>query len=242
VAALRRHAGNRLKAWLRARFPGLERRAQASARAVAADWPRTRAWTETGHIFVNTRGVWPEGCVDPGHDREALLAKLAEGLLALRDPISGERAVARVTRGDEQFDGPHADLMPDLLVHWRNDLQVTSLIDADGATVERQNPPELPPGAHHPHGTLLVAGPSFISTDRAPDHCIYDVAPTVLHLLGRAIPSYFDGAVMADLMTSDAAKDVRRRSVNLPHDRGRAPEPGGDETVRRRLRSLGYLE
>ena len=72
---------------------------------------------------------------------------------------------------------------------------------------------------------------------------ICDVAPTVLHLSGQAVPSYMDGEVMVGLLTPDAAQDVRTVAVNLPA--GAANDgvaPDSDEIVARRLRSLGYIE
>ncbi|MFW5869149.1 MAG: alkaline phosphatase family protein [Armatimonadota bacterium] len=241
--AIRRRAGNRLKSRLRSRFPGLQRRAQEGVSGIAADWSRTRAWTEGGHIYVNTRGTWPEGCVERGAEMAGLLEELAKGLLDLRDVDSGEKAVASVRLGREQFHGSEADLMPDLLVHWRHDLRVTRLRDGSGATIERPDAPELPFGAHHPDGTLLTCGPSFRPVQRPRSHSIYDVAPTLLHLLDRPVPEYFDGRVMTDLMTPEAKKGVQRAAVNVPlvqHDRG--ARAADDEIITRRLRSLGCME
>jgi predicted AlkP superfamily phosphohydrolase/phosphomutase len=241
--AIRRHAPNRLKSRLRSRFPRLQRRAQEGVSGVAADWPRTRAWTEGGQIYVNTRGTWPEGCVGPGPERLSLLGELREGLLGLRDADSGERAVASISLGSEQFEGRESDLMPDLLVHWRNDLRVTRLRDSDGAVIQRRDAPELPFGAHHPDGTLLTCGPSFRQVSHPLPHSIYDVAPTLLHLLGQPVPNSLDGRVMTDLMTSEAKKDVRRAVVNVPAAAKDSGSPAtDDEIIRQRLRSLGYVE
>lgn len=239
----RRSAGNRLKSWLRSRFPGLQSRAQAGVRGVIADWSRTRAWTEGGHIYVNTSGAWPEGHVEPGHERAELLSELRAGLLALRDADTGERAVASVTPGDEEFSGPEADLMPALLVHWRYDLHITRLLDRDGSIVERRDAPEVPWGAHHPDGTLLTSGPGFRRAGNPQPCSIYDVAPTILHLLGRPVAAHFDGRVMIDRITTKAAKDVRCGAVNVRQDM-RVPASGEecDEVIIKRLRSLGYLE
>lgn len=240
---LRRRAGNRAKAWLRARFPGLQNRVQAGTRGIASDWAGTRAWTEGGHIFVNTRGTWPEGRVEAGAEREELLEELREGLLALRDAATGESAVAEVTRGDEEFEGPEADLMPDLLVHWRSDLRVRALIAADGGVIRRPDAPEVPFGAHHPDGTLIASGSRFRRSAEPVRHSIYDVAPTLLHLLGRPVPEYFDGRVMVDLLTTEAAKDVRRVAGNAPRGGEERTEAAGDDgVVADRLRSLGYIE
>jgi arylsulfatase A-like enzyme len=109
--------------------------------------------------------------------------------------------------------------------------------------VERPGAPEVPFGAHHPDGTLLTTGPSFREATGGTEHSIYDVAPTLLHLLGVPVPEHFDGRVMTDLLNDDAAKDVRRQTVKSTHaETARTASPGDDEIVRRRLRSLGYLE
>ncbi len=243
LGALRRRAGNQVKAWLRARLPGMQSRAQAAASGFVADWPRTRVSTETGHLFVNLRGRWPEGCVAPGAEYEALLGDLTEALLALRDEATGLPAVREVTRGAGEFGGPEADLMPDLLVHWRNDLLVRRLIARDGSVIARRNPPELPLGAHHPDGTVVASGPSFLADDRPVAASIYDVAPTVLHLLGQPVPTYMDGRVLAEMIRPERAEEVRRVVVNAPAGQGgRSMAAREDEVVRGRLRSLGYIE
>jgi len=243
---VRARAPNRLKAVLRARLPGLQTRAQAGVRGVAADWRRTRAWTEAGHLFVNLRGRRPQGVVEPGDAYDALLEELCAGLRSLVDEETGRHAVARITRGADEFEGPFASIMPDLLVHWPNDLRLRRLLwrgAAGECLIERHDPPQLPTGAHHPDGTLVAAGPSFRRAAQPRPRSIYDVAPTVLHLLGQAVASWFDGRVMTELLTEAAAEDVCVDAVK------KAPEEalpdagvGDEEIVRQRLRSLGYIE
>ncbi len=238
----RRHAPARVKVALRARMPGLQTRAQAGVRGVAADWPRTRAWTETGHVFINERGRWPDGSVAPGADCEALLAEMEGELRSLRDADGGEPVVGAVVRGAEAFHGPYADIMPDLLVRWRHGRIVRALAWR-GRTIVHPSPPELPTGAHHPDGTLLAAGPSFRAGGDCPPQSICDVAPTVLHLAGCAVPTYMDGDVMVELLTADAAKEVRRDAVKHLEDADGAAAAGdADGIVLSRLRSLGYID
>jgi len=238
----RRHAPARVKVALRARMPGLQTRAQAGVRAVAADRARTRAWTETGHVFVNERGRWPEGSVESGAEYEALLTEIEAELCGLRDADSGELVVEDVVRGVEAFHGPRADIMPDLLVRWRHERIVRALAWR-GRTISHPSPPELPTGAHHPDGTLLAAGPSFQAEGDCPPHSICDIAPTVLHLAGCAVPTYMDGDVMSELLTAEAAKDVCRDAVKHPEDADGAAAAGdADDIVVGRLRSLGYID
>ncbi len=245
---VRSRAPNRLKVWLRSRFGGLQSRAQAGARGIEEDWERTRAWTDAGHIFINLRGRQPRGTVEPGEEHRALIDELSAGLRDLRDARTGEPVVADVTHGEDVFRGPYADIMPDLLVHWRNDLRVRRLVSTVGGTeriVERHHPPSMPPGAHHPDGTLIAAGPSFRRLADGERQSVYDIAPTLLHLLGLPIPETLDGTVMVDLLTEDAAKGVRRVATKEDVAASRADADGnarGSDTVARRLRSLGYIE
>ncbi len=150
-----------------------------------------------------------------------------------------------VSRGDEQLHGPSAPAMPDLLVHARSDLFPRELIwrAPDGRTVRLPKPDRvLPKGAHHPDGTILAAGPDVANTPIDP-LSIYDVTPTVLHLLGQPIPSYMDGAVADQLLTDQAARDMRIIDAELPDpvDSG-GPSDDDQETVEKRLRGLGYIE
>lgn len=245
-AMLRSGLPNRSKAWLRAHLPSWQTRAQAGVRGVSADWSRTRAFTEVGHVFINLRGRQPRGIVEPGTEYELLLDELSEGLLSLRDADTGADLVAAVERGAAHFHGPEADLMPDLLVHWRPDVVTRRGIWSSGAgdrLVERKAPPRLPPGAHHPDGTLIAYGPSFRLASEAGVRSIYDVAPTIVHLLGCSVPGHFDGAAMLDLLAEEAREEVESLPVNdTAPEAGRNARAGDDEVVMERLRSLGYIE
>ncbi len=68
---LRRHAGRRLKSWLRARFPALQSRAQQGAKGLEIDWPRTRAGRRP-----DTSSSTPRGCGRKAECRRAPNAML----------------------------------------------------------------------------------------------------------------------------------------------------------------------
>ena len=73
---------------------------------------------------------------------------------------------------------------------------------------------------------------------------ITDVAPTVMYLLGMAVPGEMDGSPLQDILTDPHA--VRISSSNEDAALRIDPEMGlsEDETeqVKDRLRALGYLE
>jgi predicted AlkP superfamily phosphohydrolase/phosphomutase len=78
--------------------------------------PGTRAFAlDPSRIHIHTRGRWPGGVVDPGAERAALIAEIAEKALALTDE-TGARVVDRVCRGEEIYSGPCAHLGPDLVL------------------------------------------------------------------------------------------------------------------------------
>lgn len=246
---LRSRAPNHAKAWLRARLAGMQSQAQAGVRGAEADRERTRAWTEAGHVFINLRGCQPMGIVEPGEEFEAVMNELSDGLRELRDAQTGRRVVAEVTRGDAVFHGPQAEVMPDLLVHWRNDLRVRKLIDRSGGrerVIERRRAPALPPGTHHPDGTLVAAGPSFRTGIAEGEQSVDDIAPTLLHLLGQPVQGWFDGRVMTELLTGPAAKDVKRGVLKegryASDDRPCRRTDRDVAEIEHRLRSLGYLD
>ncbi|HEY5658848.1 MAG TPA: alkaline phosphatase family protein [Myxococcota bacterium] len=80
---------------------------------------------------------------------------------------------------------------------------------------------------------------------------IYDIAPTVLHLLGLEVADTLPGAVREDLLAPDwvAQNPVRGCErypgppTDLPPEAARAgPETEVDQRLREELRALGYIE
>jgi predicted AlkP superfamily phosphohydrolase/phosphomutase len=86
------------------------------------DWATTRAFVlpgdDDGYIRLNIAGRERDGIVAAG-DAEALMTEIVEGLATFHD-IDGGPAVRNVLRPAAVYgDGPHADLLPDLVVQWR---------------------------------------------------------------------------------------------------------------------------
>jgi hypothetical protein len=69
---------------------------------------------------------------------------------------------------------------------------------------------------------------------------IEDITPTLLHLLGQAVPSYLDGRVLAEMLAE--REPVRRKRIGPP-DRGDGSTyaPAEASAIERDLRGLGYL-
>jgi predicted AlkP superfamily phosphohydrolase/phosphomutase len=153
--------------------------------------PATKAFVlDPGRIYVHRRGRFPLGTVD-ATEAEELLARLREGLLALRDDSpggpAGGRPVARVCTRAELYRGPLLDAAPDLVIDFNDGY------DPKGALGR----PEVfgrsaLTGMHTFLDALFIASEPGIPTDGLE---IIDLAPTILRLLGVTPPAAIDGQV-----------------------------------------------
>ncbi len=93
--------GVNLNTWLsREGFLALDstRNHGADATLASIDWKRTKAYAMgLNALYINLAGREKNGIVMPGLDRDAAVAELKRRLLELRDPDTGQPAVADVT-------------------------------------------------------------------------------------------------------------------------------------------------
>jgi predicted AlkP superfamily phosphohydrolase/phosphomutase len=102
------------------------------------------------------------------------------------------------------------------------------------------------------HGIFIAAGgPVRVHEDRLGEVSIYDLAPSILHLLGLEVADTLSGVVLSEIFDPEwvVAHPVRRREayLNPPVD---LPDPvaGGDrdsavdQRLQEELRALGYIE
>lgn len=104
---------------------------------------------------------------------------------------------------------------------------------------------------HGPPGILVMAGGPVRRGVRLEDAHVYDLFPTVLHLLGLPVPETADGRVLEEALepgfrTAAPVTEVASYDALLPLFLP-APERGGEAEERRRqeelekLRALGYV-
>jgi predicted AlkP superfamily phosphohydrolase/phosphomutase len=159
----------------------------------AADWRRMKAFAlpglDEGMIRLNLRGRDPDGIVPPA-EYERTLAWIAETVSSLHDARTGEPLVRRFyrTRTDPFADGP--DLPPaDLIVEWH----YRSCDVADSPLYGRIGPvPLRRTGGHSRNGFAWFRHARFEPGDRG-TATPFDIGPTLLDMIGTAIPGHFDG-------------------------------------------------
>ena len=159
------------------------------------DWRRTRVFRlptdRNTYLRVNLRGREPHGCVEPGAEYEALLARLEAELRALRNGVHGAAAVVEVFRMRELFPGERADDLPDLAVEWAADGPIDSL-HSDSVGTLSLAVRELRSGNHRPEGFLLAKGPAFVAGPARLTGDILQIPATLLGTHGVPAPAQFE--------------------------------------------------
>jgi hypothetical protein len=92
---------------------------------------------------------------------------------------------------------------------------------------------------------VALAGPGLAAAAPASPPRIEDVAPTILHLLGLAVPSAMDGRVLSEAFTPEL-RDARPVAVSdgayASGGVGEWDSESEEEEIMERLRGIGYVE
>jgi predicted AlkP superfamily phosphohydrolase/phosphomutase len=204
------------RGWAKRRLPVRVQDRLSTFWRTRRDWSKTKAISLAadihGFIRINLAGREAEGVVSP-HDYIAVCDKIAEGLLSFRDVDTGEPVVSQVLRRTDLYkEGAYAERLPDLIVVWCNRpaCECESLVSERYGKVNWPTPGSNPDGRsgnHRFQGWLAASGPSIEPGTEICDATILDIAPTVLTLLGHAIPADMAGAPLLPVM---ARQRVRR--------------------------------
>lgn len=151
--------------------------------------PDTKAYSLIpGRIFVNVRGREPAGSVDPGENYERVRSALAEQLLEMSDPDTGDRIIERVVMREEVYRSGRQDVVEraaDLFVlsydgyDLKGNVNKTLLTEKSALV-----------GMHTVYDAMLyIRGEEIVKEDL----CIVDVMPTILQIMGVPAPADLDG-------------------------------------------------
>jgi predicted AlkP superfamily phosphohydrolase/phosphomutase len=182
--------------------------------AAKIDWARTRAFTLPtdleGYIRVNLKGREPQGIVEPGPQYSELCQQIRSCLEELTTFDRGP-AVRRVWMRNEIFPGPMQEHLPDIIVTWNNEAQLT-VLESPRFGVIKGVSQDARPGTHSPRGFLLAGGPG-IPRDRQERGHLADVAPTVLTLLGLKTPAHMNGCPLDALIPRGAEQSPQTQAT-----------------------------
>lgn len=209
------------------------------------DWSRTRAFSigSFGQVYINVAGLRPHGIVQPGQEYEELKEWIATQALVLRDPRSGEPLVERVYRREEVYSGPYLARTPDLIVQPRG-WEYMAFGHADFGSNHLVEGITGLSGHHRPEGVLILAGAGVRPGTHLEGVSILDLAPTILHALGVAVPRELDGRVLSQAFEAGSvvARPVVYSQAAVYRDGSAEPDLSDQEMagVQDRLRGWGY--
>jgi predicted AlkP superfamily phosphohydrolase/phosphomutase len=218
------------------------------------NWTRTRAFSigNFGQIYINTKGVRPQGIVEPGAEYEAVRDKIIQQALALRDPESGESVIHAAYKREELYHGERLASAPDIILHTDRSKYV-SFGHADFGSNKLIEPSIGQTGHHTMDGIIILRGAGIPAASRIEGANIVDIAPTALSLMGLDVPGEMDGKVLFGQLGRQVDKGITRQggepetqqvgqgaSLIAPVEENPYSEED-EEQVMERLRELGYV-
>lgn len=252
AAALKQQALTRLPPRLRERLfrmgsallPSL---LESRTRFGSIDMAQTQAFSDELNYFpnisLNQRGREPRGTVHPS-EREQVLNRLSEALLALRHPESLRPVVAAVHRREQLFQGPFVERAPDLLLELRLDRGYSyNLMPSagPGPLWQRLSPDQYLgrkgrslPGSHRAQGLMIAAGPRIRGRGQLALG-IEDTSALMLARMDVALPQGARGRVPAGILEQRPSQPLARVERS-PKARGKVGP------LEARLRALGYID
>ena len=175
------------------------------------DWSHTKAWfySLSGQsIRINLKGREPQGIVDES-EYDDLINKITEKLLSLKH--NSKKLIKKVYRANEIYKGSYIENAPDLIVTAEEGYTLQEGFGDEIILPAKQGPAERS-GDHRPEGMFLSYGPSIKRGYRIKGARIYDIAPTILHILGLPIPNDMDGKVLTEIFEEHSEFAKRKPS------------------------------
>jgi predicted AlkP superfamily phosphohydrolase/phosphomutase len=209
------------------------------------DWSKSAAYSfgrHYGPVYINLKGREPCGIVTSGAEYDQVREQVIAAALAFKHPRTGRQMVGRVLKREEIYHGPYLEQAPDLILIPTDPRDIFFGLADFGSnrvvdTVYRYS------GMHRDHGSLLMMGPPVTAGIEVEGATIYDLAPTVLHVMGVPIPDDVDGRPLLHALRP-AFRDRPARYASAKGDGARPQVSLSEEEekqITERLRGLGYL-
>jgi predicted AlkP superfamily phosphohydrolase/phosphomutase len=163
--------------------------------------------------------------------------ELTERLSGLTDP-QGRAVVDDVHLAEDVYAGQYLDDAPDILL---DQAEGTYIVEGLGERDVFGEDDEVWEGVNARTGLFAAAGPEFRS-GTVDDLSILDLAPTLLHLHDRAIPTNIDGEVRTDLFEQGSQPANREPRYDTPRESAATDAADVEsEAMREQLEDLGYI-
>jgi predicted AlkP superfamily phosphohydrolase/phosphomutase len=173
------------------------------------DWKETKAYAyqSFGQIYINQK------VLKSTKEYENLRTDIIKRLYELKDPDTGSNVVKKVYKKEDLYSGPNLSKAPDLYVVPINETYEFVRFSKGGSIFSS---PRLP-GHHNENGILIFYGKGIKEGKEIRNITMYDVAPTMLHILNLPIPDDMDGRVLKEIFEEKsglAKRPIRYQKVD----------------------------
>lgn len=208
------------------------------------DWEKTRlyGYTTSASSFI---GLWinqdrkiSEKVVSDEKTVKKDMEIVSNKLKVLIDPDTGNKVIKNIYRRNELYTGPYISSLPNLIVETSEKYAVSSgtypkVFGYAQAFV------------HDLFGVVFVYGPGLAEGKEIHNASIFDITPTILHLLDLPIPTDIDGRVLRRIYSKDSVfsrRPVKYREPREKHEEALELSEKEKEQIRKRLKTLGYID
>jgi predicted AlkP superfamily phosphohydrolase/phosphomutase len=162
----------------------------------SVDWSKTYAYAVgLGGIYLNFKGRESCGILEEGSEAERVRHAVQSGLADFPDAHTQRTAIRSVSRREELYSGGFVGNSPDLLVNFHRGFRVSwqSAVGGFSHSVLEDNMRRW--SGDHIVDPESVPGILFMNRASLHHHArIIDLASTILHYLGVAVPESMEGA------------------------------------------------
>jgi predicted AlkP superfamily phosphohydrolase/phosphomutase len=193
------------------------------------NFAETVAWHDGWGVVYLNREYFTQSTVT-SDDYEEIRQKVINTLSASTHPDTGDQLFRRVLSGEDVYNGTEG-VVPDVVIDPEPGVMLyqSPMQDKIASKTDIYN--------HRRDGIYAGMGEAFNNASLDAD--IQDIAPTVLHILNRSVPSDMDGGVLTDILT-----ESNRIEYGDPIEPGEISSRSNEdqEEIREQLADLGYLE
>lgn len=188
------------------------------------------------HSTISVAGI---RIVPQGNKKAIIREKIIEDLKQLSNE---EGLKIDIWKSEEIYKGSYVDTFPDLIFSINNfEYAIREKVIGEDIHIRDQQARKTISGCHRLNGIFIASGPEIRHINI--EAKIYDVAPTVLHIMGEQIPDDMDGKVLEEIFELDS--HVLSRKIEF-----RAPFAGSslgnedqerNKMIEQQLIDLGYM-
>ena len=205
------------------------------------EWEKTKVFGLLGTtVFINLKGREPKGIVERA-DYQNLCEVIINELLKVEDPETGERIIKSVYKGDDIYSCETDEERPDLVVVPNEGYSIMEGL-ADKVLCDTRLGNIYGKADHEIEGLFMSYGEAI--NNKRLDADIYDIMPTILYLMGVAIPEDVDGRVLTEIINRDF---VEKNEIRFETAKERVAsekkvlDKEEQKAVEQHLKNLGYL-